>query len=76
MVFFQGNQSKQLLEKVDLLERDLMNESSEAITNGLPFIQALRAFSKVVDVCFSQALDPTYKSSVQEFKCIWNLEFP
>ena len=54
-----------------MLERDLLNESTEAITNGLPYIQAMRAFSRVVDSCFSQTLSPDYKAAIREFKRVY-----
>ena len=71
LFFLQGNQSKQFLDKVDLLERELMNQPSEAIINGLPFTQTIKAFNKVVGACFGLKLDPAYKAAIAEFKRLY-----
>ena len=68
---FLGNQSKQFLDKVDLLESKLMLESPQEIINGLPFIAAIRAFRKVVDSCFGMVLDPNYLTLIAQFRKLY-----
>ena len=59
---------------MDLLERLLMKGSFETVTKGLPFIQAMRAFNRVVSTCFGATLSPDYKAAINEFKRVyWTL---
>ena len=48
-----------------------MNQPSEAIINGLPFTQTIKAFNKVVGACFGLKLDPAYKAAIAEFKRLY-----
>ena len=57
----QGNQSRDFLKKVDLLQQELEEMPEEALLNGLPYIHALRAFSKVVESCFPMHLLDSYE---------------
>ena len=59
------------LKKVDLLERELLNESGEVLIQGLQFVQAFRAFLKVVDSCFGMSLKDSYEDDILEFKRIY-----
>ena len=63
-----GNQSRLFLKKVDLLQQELEQLSDDALLNGLPYIYAMRAFSKVVDSCFSNTLLDTYITDILKFK--------
>ena len=67
----QGNQSREFLKKVDLLQQELEEMPEEALLNGLPYIHALRAFSKVVESCFSMKLLDTYVDDIKEFKRLY-----
>ena len=53
---------------VDLLERDVLMESVSVKINGLPYIQTMRSFKKVVERCFTVDLKPDYEEAIQEFK--------
>ena len=44
------------LKKVDLLERELRMEPVDVLMKGLQFVQAFRAFLKVVNSCFGMSL--------------------
>lgn len=48
-----------------------MNQPSEAIINGLPFTQTIKAFNKVVEACFGLKLDPAYKAAIAEFRRLY-----
>ena len=65
---FKGNQSRQFLKKIDILQQTLEQESDDVILNGLPFIQAFRTFSGVVDSCFGVELKSGFGVKIQEFK--------
>ena len=56
------------MKKVDLLQLELEQVSSEAIVKGLPFIHAMRSFSKVVSSCFGNNLLDTYIDDIQRFR--------
>ena len=45
--------------------------SDEAILNGLPYIHAMRAFSKVVESCFGMNLKDSYEDDIKEFKRLY-----
>ena len=65
---YEGNQAKKLLEKADILERDIKKTFNfQSITKALPFIEALRKFRDVVYSCFGLTLDPKYKEVIQKF---------
>ena len=64
----EGNQCKRFLDKLDLLESQLQSKDSLVIVQGMPFVQALRAFKDVVEQCFKVNLDPDYKTSISNFK--------
>ena len=59
------------MRKVDILQSELEQHSEAAMLNGLPFIHTMRAFSKVVDSCFSNTLKDTYKADIAEFKRLY-----
>ena len=67
----QGNQSLDFLKKLDRLELELINHSDLAAVMGLPFVQALRAFSRVVDSCFGNGLLESYIEDILEFKRLY-----
>ena len=46
-------------------------QSDIALLNGLPFIHALRGFSKVVESCFSNHLLDRYETDIAEFKRLY-----
>ena len=71
MQSLQGNQSRQFLKKVDLLQLELGLHSDDALLNGLPFIHTLRSFSKVVDSCFGMDLKETFMTDIAEFKRLY-----
>ena len=70
-MLFQGNQSKKFLQKVDLLERELNKESTEVMMKGLEYVQAFRAFDKVVSSCFGVSLKEGFKEDILEFKRVY-----
>ena len=43
----------------------------EALLNGLPYIHAMRAFSKVVESCFGMHLLDSYEENIREFKQLY-----
>ena len=43
----------------------------EALLNGLPYIHAMRAFSKVVESCFGMQLLDSYDQDIREFKRLY-----
>ena len=65
---FKGNQSREFLKKVDLLQLELEKLSSETLLKGLPYIHAMRTFSKVVGNCFGNILVDSYIQDIQRFK--------
>lgn len=58
---FNGNACRQLLKKADVLDY-----ISPLIVK--PFVEAFRAFNKVVESCFGEDLDPDYLDSIEGFK--------
>ena len=69
IVLYQGNQSRNFLKKIDSLQQDLEQQpDNAALINGLPFISAFRAFSRVVDSCFGVCLKSGYAERIKEFK--------
>ena len=56
------------MKKVDHLQQELEQQSVEAVLNGLPYIAALRCFSKVVASCFGNILADTYMEDIKMFK--------
>ena len=62
----EGNQSRALLQKVDQLHTEM--EQQGVLATGLPFLHAMKAFSQVVDSCFSVQLQPAYLDSIATFK--------
>ena len=67
----QGNQSLKFLKKVDLLERELRMEPVDVLMKGLQFVQAFRAFLKVVNSCFGMSLREGFEEDIIEFKRIY-----
>ena len=67
----EGNQSRDFLKKVDILQQALEKESEAAVLNGLPFIHTFRAFSKVVSSCFGVSLQEDYQAQIFEFKRLY-----
>ena len=65
---FKGNQSELFLGKVDPLKKELLKETLETQTKGLPYIQTFPAFSAVVSDCFGVTLTGDYSSSISQFK--------
>ena len=63
----EGNQCDQLLSKLDILERDILMESGEAVVVGLPFVKTFRDFRKVVQSCFRTDLQDGYKDDIITF---------
>ena len=59
------------MNKIDILEQVLGNESESAVLNGLPFIHAFRAFSKVVNSCIGVSLQDNYEANILEFKRLY-----
>ena len=45
-----------------------MSDSGEAIVNGLPYIQAFRAFDEVVSKCFGVTVNEGYKEAIDQFR--------
>ena len=56
---------------MDILQQELEMLSVEAWINGLPYIHALRAFSRVVGSTFSNALKDKYQQDIVEFKRLY-----
>ena len=59
------------MRKVDLLQQELEEMPEEALLNGLPYIHAMRAFSKVVESCFGMQLLDSYDQDIREFKRLY-----
>ena len=59
------------LKKVDLLERELRMEPVDVLMKGLQFVQAFRAFLKVVNSCFGMSLRDGFEEDIIEFKRIY-----
>ena len=59
------------MRKLDILQQELENHSDEVLLNGLPYIHALRAFSKVVESCFGMQLMDSYKVDIMEFRRLY-----
>ena len=45
-----------------------MKESGDVIVNGLPYIEAFRAFGNVVKTCFGVLLQPGFKEAIEIFQ--------
>ncbi|XP_065648191.1 uncharacterized protein LOC136077891 [Hydra vulgaris] len=60
---FDGNNSNKLLEKVDILERDVLASQ----TNLLPIVHCLRKFEKVKECTFGYELGSNAFSVIEEF---------
>ena len=69
--YLKGNQSRQFLKKLDILQQELEKESVEVLLNGLPFVHVLRAFNKVVESCFGMKLMDSYRQDITEFKRLY-----
>ena len=67
----EGNQSRDFLNKVDILQQALEQESEAAVLNGFPFIHTFRAFSKVVSSCFGVSLQEDFQAQIFEFKRLY-----
>ena len=67
----EGNQSRAFLKCLDKLEQCLMKESPDAVVNGLPYIETLRALNKVVHTCFGVSLISTYKDNIVKFSKLY-----
>ena len=63
----EGNQSRAFLKCLDRLEESVSHESCSVIVNALPYIEALRAFNKVVHNCFGANLYSNHKDSIIKF---------
>ena len=63
-----GNQTRKFLKKLDHLELALKDAGYDVLQRGLPFVDLLRAFSEVVDVCFSTQLKGDPLVSILDFK--------
>ena len=59
------------MKKVDILQQELELHSEVALLNGLPYVQTMRAFSKVVSSCFGMSLEESYKDDIAEFKRLY-----
>ena len=64
----QGNQSRQFLKCVALLNEAFIGEGADVAEKGLPFSRALSLFDKIVTSCFGITLDPTYEELISEFR--------
>ena len=67
-IFVQGNQSRQFLKKLDVLEGLMRTTSDDILQKGLPYITVLREFNLVVDSCFGNRLAPGYEVHIRNFK--------
>ena len=56
----EGNQCSEFLKKLDILERELMKESTGLIVATLPILQLFRAFRKVQESCFGVEVKPDF----------------
>ena len=56
-----GNSCKRLLEHIDILAAD-------SPLHVLPYVDAFRAFKKVVRACFSSDLDINFEKAISDFK--------
>ena len=64
---YQGNQPKKLLEKCDILERDIKQSFNfVSSTEASPFLIYLSRFPEVVTSCFGQTLDSNYMKNIQK----------
>ena len=52
----------------DKLEEELMKQCGDVDINGLPYIETLRAFDKVVSTCFVVSLQPGYEGAIEIFR--------
>ena len=60
------------MKKVDILQQDLEQlQDVDVLISGLPFVQAFRAFSRVVDSCFGIELKEGFEQHIEEFKRIY-----
>ena len=63
----QGNASRKLLKCLDSLELELSKYSAGTCMKGLPYIRVLRAFDKIVAICFGNDLLPGWEQHLAEF---------
>ena len=56
---------------MDILQQELEQHSEVALINGLPFIQTMRSFSKVVSSCFGMTLVESFKEDISEFRRLY-----
>lgn len=56
------------LRKLDKLETFLADISDISLSVFMPYLTALRDFSKVVENCFSTTLTPGYETHIESFK--------
>ena len=68
LVKIKGNQSREFLRKVDLLQRELEELPDCSVVKGLPFIQTFRSFSRVVESCFGGTLSDCFVDEILEFR--------
>ena len=62
---FVGNDIRDLLAKVDILERIVCNHAK---FQAMQFVRLLRAFRDVIKQCFGADLHQNYRDSIDEFK--------
>ena len=70
-IVVKGNQSRAFLKKADQLELVLREHGEDVLQKGLPFVQAIRAFSEVVGSCFGGSLTDDYQDKIKEFRGVY-----
>ena len=64
----EGNQSRDFLNKIDLLQLEIELENQDIVDKSLPYLTAFRSFSEVVSSCFGVYLKNDYREKIDHFK--------
>ena len=63
----EGNQSSKFLQKVDMMEMEIMKLPEEKIISSLPFVKVIREFRCVQESCFGVELKEGYSEAIDSF---------
>ena len=67
----EGNQCSEFLKKLDILERELMKESTGLNVVTLPILQVFCTFRKVQKSCFGMEVKPDFRNQIAEFSRVY-----